>query len=345
MTTSIHMTGEGAAAAGAGGPVLRMLDLFSGIQAFRFAAEPLGIRTVHSSEIDWDCRAACLANWGDIPAGDITGIAAEDIPPFDFCAAGFPCQPWSVNGRHGGFADPRGRLIFEVIRILDHHRPACLLLENVPQLLRHDGGRSFGVMTGELERVGYSIRHAVLNPGDYGIPVARERLCIVGFRKDIRSANFSFPVPTGGLSDISGLLLPDGETDRFVIAGREDIELFPGADDPPLELRGRRPIKVGHIRGGRHTGDIIYSPLGHACTFVAAGGKTGLYLVNGRVRRLHPRECARIMGFPDSSRIMGCDSVALRQFGNSAVVTLLRLIMAEMLRTLGTGGAAGEEAA
>ena len=319
------------------GPTLRMLDLFSGIQAFRFAAEPLGIRTVFSSEIDWDCRATCLANWGDIPAGDITRIEARDIPPFDLCTAGFPCQSWSVNGKRGGFNDPRGRLIFDVIRILDYHRPTCLLLENVPNLIKHDGGQSFGIIVTELERLGYRITWKALNPGNFGIPVARTRLYIVGLRKDICHDEFFFPEPTYAPVDIRGMLLPDQETSRFVIANRPDIFLIPDAEHLPIELRGRRPLKVGGIRGGHHTGDGIYSPVGHAGTFVAAGGKTGLYLVNRKIRKLHPRECSRILGFPDSFRIMGCDSVALRQAGNSAVVPLLRMIMEQMMKTLGTG--------
>jgi DNA (cytosine-5)-methyltransferase 1 len=324
---------------------LRMLDLCSGIGAFRYAANSLGIRTVYSSEIDWDCKASSLANFGDLPAGDITRIDVKAIPAFDISTSGFPCQPWSANGKHGGFNDPRGRIIFDVIRILDHHRPACLLLENVPNLLNHDGGRSFKVITDALDAIGYTLYWKVLNPGDFGIPVARERLFIVGFQKDACHGGFSFPEPNHKTADISGMLLPDEETVRFLIEGRSDVVLFPNADNPPHEIRGRQAIKVGHIRGGRHTGDTIYSPYGHAGTFIAAGGKTGLYLVNGKVRRLHPRECARVLGFPDSFRFMGCDSTALHQVGNSAVVPLLRLIMVQMMKALGISDLAAKEAA
>ena len=162
----------------------RFIDLFAGIGGIRLPFDELGGRCVFSSEWDKAAAATYRANFGEMPSGDITQIPAEIIPSHDLLLAGFPCQAFSIMGKMKGFEDTRGTMFFEIERILNYHRPRVILLENVKQLVSHDGGRTFRVILDRLASLGYYTKWQVLNALDFGLPQKRERVIIVGFRRE-----------------------------------------------------------------------------------------------------------------------------------------------------------------
>ncbi len=158
---------------------LRFIDLFCGIGGFHAAAKSLGMTGVFACDIDEPCRAAYSHNYGLIPAGDIAAIPAEDIPDHELLCAGFPCQPFSIIGDRAGFADARGTLFFEILRILEAKRPPMVVLENVRQLVSHDGGKTIARILESLRGLGYWADYRILNALKFGLPQKRERVLIV----------------------------------------------------------------------------------------------------------------------------------------------------------------------
>ena len=200
-----------------------------------------------------------------------------------------------------------------------------MLLENVKNFATHDGGKTIRVVKNTMLELGYSFQFRVLNPINYGIPQKRERVYMVCFRNDIERELFVFPQPFKLNRFVEDFLLPDNEV-RDLIVNRTDLVLN---DKVNINYNSPSTIRVGTVgKGGQ--GERIYSPKGIAITLSAYGGgvfaKTGGYLINGQTRRLHPRECARIMGFPDSFKLHPNMNQAYKQLGNSVVVDVLQLI-------------------
>ena len=309
------------------------IDLFAGIGAFRTALESFGAKCVFSCEWDEDAQDTYEANYGERPAGDITKIAESDIPGHDILCAGIPCQPFSISGKRLGFADTRGTLFFEVARIVKYHQPKVVIIENVKNFVVHDGGRTFGVIMNTMDELGYVVYHKVLNATDYGVPQKRERVYIVCVRKDLDNSQFVFPNPIPLKKHLCNLLLPDDETDAYVI-DRDDIVLRKRIP----KRYSNTPLRIGMINKGGQ-GERIYSPRGVSITLSAYGGgvgaKTGLYLINNRIRRLAPRECARLDGFRDKFKIPNNRNIAYKQFGNSIVVDVLQYIILQLVITEG----------
>ncbi len=307
------------------------VDLFAGIGAFRTALESFGAKCVFSCEWDKDAQDTYETNYGDRPAGDITGIREEDVPSHDILCAGFPCQPFSISGKRLGFADTRGTLFFDVARIVNHHRPMVALLENVKNFASHDGGRTLRTVIDTMGDLGYFVSHDVLNAANYGVPQKRERIYIVCIRKDAGVGRFTFPEPIPLRRHLCDLLLPDSETDEFVVR-RNDVVMSVNEPDHYSDT----PLRLGIVNKGGQ-GERIYSPKGTAITLSAHGGgagaKTGLYLINNRIRRLAPRECARLDGFPDSFAVHKNKNAAYRQFGNSIVVDVLQHIVLKLIES------------
>jgi DNA (cytosine-5)-methyltransferase 1 len=320
---------------------LSYIDLFAGIGGFRFAMEPFGARCVFSSE--WDKHAADTyeANHGERPAGDITKIDENDIPSHDMICGGFPCQPFSVNGNQEGFGDVRGTLFFDIVRIAKRHRPKVLFLENVPNLETHDDGRTLRTIQKTMTDIGYHLHYNVLNASLFGVPHARERIILVAFRDDLgqdpnvfASCTFAFPTPSEGDAQkvyLKDVLVDPASAAKYVISSKhlrtiKDVPVYPRL----------APIRIGMINSGRQ-GERIYHANGHAITLSSGGGgigaKTGLYLVGDDVRRLTPRECARIMGLPESFVLNESDSQCYRQFGNGVVVNVLSAVMSNIVST------------
>lgn len=324
------------------GKCLRFADLFCGIGGFRMALERLGGRCVFSSEIDPHARSVYRANFGEDPSGDICAIKGEDIPEHDILCGGFPCPSWSGAGKQQGFADDRGKLFFEIVRILRERQPSVVFLENVSNLVRHSKGESFATIRKLLEDCGYTVFWKILNASHYGVPTSRRRVYIVCFRNDLGISDFAFPAATMENVCLADALLPDAETDDCVILD-QPVHIYKNAARHTRGQAHLRTIRIGHLGNKQPAGQgyRIYSPLGHAITLCAlAGGmgaKTGLYLINGRVRRLHPRECLRTMGFDDSFMIPSHVSPeqVRKMAGNSVAVPVVQMIGAEIVRVLG----------
>jgi DNA (cytosine-5)-methyltransferase 1 len=187
------------------------IDLFAGIGEMRLAFERAGGRCIFSSELDSSARSTYLANFGEVPFGDITAIAneqrkSEEIPRHDVLVGGFPCQAFSIAGFKGGFGDTRGTLFFNLARIIEDHRPRAFLLENVKGLAGHDRGRTLEVIMRTLTAdLGYHVKTKIINAKDFGVPQNRERIFIVGFKSRLAAERFEFPSPLSRKTTIADI--------------------------------------------------------------------------------------------------------------------------------------------
>lgn len=305
------------------------IDLFCGIGGFRQALESVGGTCVFSSDKNKRARETYQANYGDMPAGDITKIPAADIPPFDVLCGGFPCQSFSIAGRQRGFDDPRGQMIFEIARIAEYHHPKILFTENVDNLISHDGGRTLATIVKLLEDLGYDVHYKVLKASDYGCATIRKRVYFVCFRKDL-DVNFSFPEPFE--SDIAVEDFLDCDVDEHYYIDRPDIVFY----KPDIPERVHDTYRMGYI-GNVGQGRRIYSIKGLSPTFVVSArgpaGGTESYYIDGRVRRLTPDECKRIMGFPEEFIFPVAEARAYEQIGNTVCVPVLKAIAHQIIAT------------
>lgn len=310
------------------------IDLFAGLGGFRIALESLGAKCVYSNEWDASAQKVYAQNFGDVPEGDITQVDAQAIPDHDILCAGFPCQAFSISGKRRGFEDSRGTLFFDVARIVKAKRPKVVFMENVKNFASHDQGKTLAVVKETMEELGYAFYHQVLNAVDYGIPQNRERIYMVCFRNDLRIGDFQFPQPFALTRHVEDFLLDDEMLVSDLYVDRPDI-FYNGLED---NRYSNKPIRLGTVNKGGQ-GERIYSAKGIAITLSAYGGgifsKTGGYLIHGKPRKLHPRECARIMGYPDSYILCQSANQAYKQFGNSVVIDVLQLIAVEIGKALG----------
>jgi DNA (cytosine-5)-methyltransferase 1 len=310
---------------------LTFIDLFAGIGGFRIALERNGAECVFSSEWDKEAQKTYSENFGEIPKGDITKIKESEVPKHDILCAGFPCQAFSISGKQKGFKDTRGTLFFDIARIAKYHQPKVLFLENVKNLAKHYNGNTLRIILKTLEEIGYDPYYKILIASDYGVPQARERIYIIAFRRDLGVRYFYFPKETYKEIYVKDILEDEEKTKEFVLK-REDIQFWTRDETPRL-----KPIQIGQINKGGQ-GERIYSINGHAITLSAYGGgaagKTGAYFVNGKVRKLSPRECARVQGFPEEFKIHPNRFEAYKQFGNSVSVPIIDLICQQILKVL-----------
>lgn len=312
----------------------RFIDLFAGIGGMRRAFESINGECVFSSEWDKFSQKTYADNFGgEIPRGDITKILESEIPEHDVLLAGFPCQPFSLAGvskknsmgrKHGFLDETQGTLFFDIVRILKHKRPRAFLLENVKNLASHDGGKTFRVIKGSLEELGYKIFCKVVDARNW-VPQHRERIFIVGFDKEVYGdeIDFHFPEPKKGQSQpkLDTILDKNSEIDpRYTLSDK----LYKYLDD----------YRKKHQAAGNGFGYSLFGPDGVARTLSARYHKDGseILIKNGRKnpRRLTPRECARLMGYPESHKITVSDTQAYRQFGNSVVVPVVTAIAEQM---------------
>lgn len=297
---------------------LKFIDLFAGIGGIRIPFDELGYECVFSSE--WDKRACetYQANFGEMPKGDITKIDEKDIPSFDICLAGFPCQAFSIMGKMQGFADTRGTMFFEVERILKYHKPRAILLENVKQLTSHDKGRTQRVILAHLDALGYHVKYKVLNALDFGLPQKRERIIIVGFLDPALTEKWSFDFEKKPY-DLASILEDDSQV---------DLSLF--ASDMIKEKRKQgvvgKTVFYPSVWHENKSGNI--SVLDYSCA-LRTGASYNYLLVNG-VRRFTSRELLRLQGFPDTYKIVVSNQEIRRQTGNSVAVPMIREVAKEM---------------
>lgn len=299
------------------------IDLFAGIGGMRLAFESAGGRCVYSNEWNKYSQQTYYANFGVQPDGDITRIAAESIPDHDILVAGFPCQPFSIAGvskknslgRATGFEDKtQGTLFFDVCRILKAKRPKAFMLENVKNLCSHDRGRTFQIIQESLRELNYRIFYQIIDGKGY-VPQHRERIVIVGFDMERYGEDIDFTF------DLHPLKVQPVVKD---ILEKEVSEKYTLSDKLWIYLQN---YAAKHREAGNGFGYGIAPLNGITRTISARYYKDGSEILieqkGKNPRRLTPRECARLQGFPDSFKIPVSDTQAYKQFGNSVVVPLM----------------------
>lgn len=306
-------------------PSFTFIDLFAGIGGIRIPFQELGGECVFSSEWDKFSQKTYRVNFGETPSGDITKIESKDIPDFDILLGGFPCQPFSQAGLHKGFEDTRGTLFFEIERILQEKRPKAFLLENVKQLKGHDNGRTFRVIMQHLASLNYHADARVLRAVDFGVPQIRERIYIVGFDENYYNINdnyeFPFPSPTGIKTRV-GDILETNVDDKYTISDN-------------LWAGHQKRKKENKKRGKGFGYSLFNADSPYTSTISARYYKDGSEILieqdDKNPRKLTPRECARLQGFPEEFIIPVSDAQAYKQFGNSVAVPVIRAIANQML--------------
>lgn len=330
-------------------PRFTFIDLFAGIGGFRIALQNLGGKCVYSSEFDAKAQESYLANYGEMPFGDITKESTKSYIPqhFDILCGGFPCQAFSLAGHRLGFKDEtRGTLFFEIEAILRKHQPRAFFLENVKGLAIHDKGRTLKTILGHLDDAGYDVvPPQILNAMDFGVPQHRERIYIIGFRKDlhINIANFHYPEPQ-----------TNGENrPRFRdVMEKEVPSVKYYLSTTYVETLKRH--RARHEAAGHGFGYEIIDTDGVANAIVVGGmGRERNLLIDKRlkdftpitnikgevnregIRRMTPREWARLQGFPDKFKIVVADASAYKQFGNSVAIPAIQATAEKELQMLG----------
>lgn len=299
----------------------KMIDLFAGIGGIRLGFEHIGGESVFSSEWDKFAQETYKENFKEIPYGDITEINPEQIPSFDVLLAGFPCQPFSQAGKKLGLADTRGTLFFDIARIVEHHRPTVVFLENVKRFRSHDGGRTFETIKTILEKLGYEIYSQVLNAKDFGVPQNRERIYIIGF---LGKTKFSFPEPPK-LKTRLGDILEKNVDDKYTLSDRL--------------WSGHQRRKKEHKEKGYGFGYSLFDKNSEYTSTISAryykdGSEILVEQKDKNPRKLTPREAARLQGFPDDFIIPVSDNQAYKQFGNSVAVPVIKALAIEINKAL-----------
>lgn len=292
----------------------RFIDLFAGIGGFHQAAAALGGECVFASEIDAAAQQAYAANYPLKPQGDISQMAASEIPEYDILCAGFPCQPFSIIGNKQGFDDIRGTLFFEIARILEHKKPPMLVLENVKQLATHDKKRTLTKILETLDDLGYKTYWKVLNALDYGLPQKRERIFIVGFLN--HQVAFKFPEKN-----------PSYKPLEEILEQQVDVKYYASEHIYNKRQAKHSSVHYPSIWHENKSGNISSHP--YSCA-LRAGASYNYLLVNGE-RRLTPREMLRLQGFPDSFSIVCTDYQTRKQAGNAVPVPMAQAVIQEVL--------------
>jgi DNA (cytosine-5)-methyltransferase 1 len=314
-------------------PKFTFIDLFAGIGGIRLAFQNLGGKCVFTSEWDKFAKKTYEANFGEVPFGDIRLIPENNIPDHDLVLAGFPCQPFSIAGvtkknalgrAHGFLDETQGTLFFDIARIIKSKKPKVFMLENVKNLVSHDKGKTFTIIKGTLKELGYSIYFKVLD-GKHFVPQHRERILIVGFNNEKFQGieNFSFPsLPNPNVT--FGEILEEQVGDKYTLT-RHLWEYL-------------QEYSLKHKAKGNGFGFGLTNLDGISRTLSARYYKDGAEILipqrDSIPRRLTPRECARLQGYPDSFIIPVSDNQAYRQFGNSVVVPLIQAVGQKILLDL-----------
>lgn len=333
----------------------KSIDLFAGIGGIRIGFDNAfgkDINTVFVSEWDQPAQQTYKANFNDEfdIAGDITQIKEEDIPEFDICLAGFPCQAFSMAGKHGGFDDDyhgrcRGTLFLDVVRICDYHKPKVIFCENVKGLTIHDKGRTFKVIKEAFEQIGYTVFTKVLNSKDFGVPQNRERIYLVCFRNDMAPKEFKFPTGSGKEVCIRDILDKAPVSPKYYLSD--------------VYIDTLRKHRARHEAAGHGFGYEIRDLDGIAGTIVCGGmGRERNLIIDNRphstepvthikgeinkedIRKMTPREWARLQGFPDDYKLVLSDTHLYKQFGNSVTINVIEAIAKEIKKVLKKGDSA-----
>lgn len=314
-------------------PKFKFIDLFAGIGGIRLAYQNNGGKCVFTSEWDSFAKKTYEANFGEVPFGDITQIPENEIPDHDVLLAGFPCQPFSIAGvskknslgRAHGFLDKtQGTLFFDIARILKHKRPKAFMLENVKNLVSHDKGKTFKVIVGTLEELGYSVHYKVLD-GKAFVPQHRERIIIVGFDKKIFKGKEKYEFPNLGEPSIKFKdILEKNVDDKYTLSDKLWNYLQEHAKKHKAKGNGFG-FGLTDLNGISRTISARYYKDGSEILIPQKGKNP---------RRLTPRECARLQGFPDKFIIPVSNNQAYKQFGNSVVSPLIEAVAESLVKVL-----------
>lgn len=322
-------------------PSFTFIDLFAGIGGMRTAFQSLGGKCVFSSEWDFKAQETYFENFGEVPFGDITKIESHQVPRHDVLVAGFPCQAFSIAGARGGFEDTRGTLFFDVARFIEEKKPEAFLLENVKGLKSHDRGRTLTTILNTLrEDLGYFVPDPqIINARHFGVPQNRERIFIVGFRRQSSCLRFSYPGPTADAKTISDIKESDVVSVKYYLSTQY--------------LKSLEEHRRRHESKGNGFGFEIISDDGVANAIVVGGmGRERNLVIDKRltdfkpvtkikgqvnrrgIRRMTPREWARLQGFPDKFVIPVSDAQAYKQFGNSVAVPAVAATARRIMKAL-----------
>lgn len=310
------------------------IDLFAGIGGMHLAYEQAGARCVYANEWNKYSQQTYFANFNMQPDTDITQVDADSIPNHDILVAGFPCQPFSIAGvskkqslgRATGFEDKtQGTLFFDVCRVLKAKRPRAFMLENVKNLCSHDKGKTFKIIQESLAELNYRVFFKILD-GQIYVPQHRERIIIVGFDMNRygQDINFEFDIPKPAVPKHMKDILESEVADKYTLTDNMWTYL--------------QSYAAKHQAAGNGFGYGIASPDGISRTLSARYYKDGSEILIAQPgknpRRLTPRECARLQGFPDTFKIPVSDTQAYRQFGNSVVVPLMTEVARLVLKKI-----------
>lgn len=321
----------------------KFIDLFAGIGGFRMAMQNLGGKCVYTSEWDPQAQKTYRANYGEIPFGDITKEKNKQYIPddFDVLCAGFPCQAFSIAGKRGGFEDTRGTLFFDVAEIIRRKRPKAIFLENVKGLRNHNGGKTLATILNVLRNdLGYFVPEPqIVNAKEFGVPQNRERIYIVGFRSDLEINEFEYPKPIG-----IPVTFGDDAKEKESVGSKYYLST--------QYLKTLKEHKARHAKKGNGFGYEIIPDDGIANAIVVGGmGRERNLIYDDRlidftptthikgevnregIRKMTPREWARLQGFPDNFIIPVADASAYKQFGNSVAVPAIQATAEKILKT------------
>lgn len=319
------------------------IDLFAGIGGFRLALQNLGGTCIFSSEWDTYSKQTYKANFGKLPFGDITLSKTKAAIPnsFDILCAGFPCQAFSIAGKRGGFEDTRGTLFFDVAEIIDKHRPKAIFLENVKGLTNHDKGRTLSTILNVLrEDLGYYVPEPrIMNAKDFGVPQNRERIFIVGFRKDLNINSFQYPEPLSLATCVSDIIEEAEVSVKYYLSKqylstlvehkRRHADKGNGFGYEILEKNGiANAVVCGGM--GRERNLVLDDRLTNFTPVTNIKGEVN----REGIRKMTPREWARLQGFPDNYKIVVSDAQAYKQFGNSVAVPAIQATAKQILTYL-----------
>lgn len=324
-------------------PRFKFIDLFAGIGGFRLALQNLGGKCVFTSEWDKNAQKTYRANFGETPFGDITKEDTKKYIPdgFHILCAGFPCQAFSIAGRRGGFEDTRGTLFFDVAEIIRCKRPMAIFLENVKGLRSHDKGKTLETILNVLRNdLGYYVPEPqIVNAKDFGLPQNRERIYIVGFRPDLGIDHFEYPQPLDKVTTFADIKEGSVVDTKYYLSTQY--------------LQTLVNHKERHANKGNGFGYQIIADNEIANAVVCGGmGRERNLVIDDRItdftpttkikgvvnregiRKMTPREWARLQGFPDNYLIPVADASAYKQFGNSVAVPAIQATAQQILNAI-----------